>query len=38
MRGDSSAQVREAIGYMPWYCNLFEGQEGKSSMMWPGNS
>ena len=30
MRGDSSAQVREAIGYMPWYCNLFEGQEGKS--------
>ena len=30
MRGDTSAQVREAIGYMPWYCNLFEGQEGKS--------
>ena len=27
LRGDTSAQVREAIGYMPWYCNLFEGQE-----------
>ena len=22
LRGDTSAQVREAIGYMPWYCNL----------------
>ena len=29
LRCDTSAQVREAIGYMPWYCNLFEGQ-GKS--------
>lgn len=29
LRGDTSAQVREAIGYMPWYCNLFEGQDGK---------
>ena len=30
MRGDSSAQVREAIGYMPWYCNLFEKQADKA--------
>ncbi len=22
LRGDTSAQVREAIGFMPWYCNL----------------
>lgn len=30
LRGDTSAQVREAIGYMPWYCNLFEKQTDKA--------
>ena len=33
LRGDTLAQVREAIGYMPWYCNLFEGQ-GKYDIAW----
>ena len=33
LRGDTSAQVREAIGYMPWYCNLFEGQS-KYDIAW----
>ena len=33
MRGDSSAQVREAIGYIPWYFNL-PTKDGKYDVAW----
>ena len=33
LRGDTSAQVREAIGYMPWYCNLLSNNS-KYDIAW----
>ena len=33
VRGDSSAQVREAIGYIPWYFNL-PTKDGKYDVAW----